>query len=256
MVLSPVQSSVKPNEPKENGFTLIELLVVVAIVSIMAALLLPALSSAMARARSTACMNHLHEMGLALQMYVHENGNHFPNGIWYAKLRSYYDLDWTNTSYHCPGYKGQITGFAGILPHDPLGSYAYNYLGVRGYDPRFGRNSVSLGLLAYGGTPAISESEIKAPGQMFAIGESRHRGETGVANESGVNMMYCGYLNGAPEYYGNPQLPKRHGKNYNQLCCDGHVEAMAPRVLFNPTNTAARWNIDDQAHPEFWPPFE
>ncbi|PYI88990.1 MAG: hypothetical protein DME26_02295 [Verrucomicrobia bacterium] len=48
--------------------------------------------------------------------------------------------------------------------------------------------------------------------------------------------------------------PARHGKNYNQLFCDGHVAAMSPWVLFNPTNSASMWNSDHQPHPELWVP--
>lgn len=235
-----------------------ELLVVIGIIGMLAALLLPTFSSAMKRARSATCMNHLHEMGMALQLYVHENGSRYPGGLWFDKLQAYYVVDWTNTAYHCPGYQGQLTRVEGELPHDPLGSYAYNFNGVRGYDPRSAfPNFRSLGLCNAGNKrPSVAQGQITAPSEMFAIGESRHRGEKGAANESGVYAMFCGYLDGAPEYYGQPQLPKRHGRNYNQLCCDGHVESMPPQVLFNPTNTAARWNIDNQAHPEFCPPFE
>lgn len=46
----------------------------------------------------------------------------------------------------------------------------------------------------------------------------------------------------------------RHGKNYNQLFCDGHVLAMNPWVLFNPTNSALMWNYDHESHPELWVP--
>ena len=61
-----------------RGFTLIELLVVIAIIGVLASLLLPALGRAKRNARSVACLSNLHQIGLALDLYVQENSDRLP----------------------------------------------------------------------------------------------------------------------------------------------------------------------------------
>jgi prepilin-type N-terminal cleavage/methylation domain-containing protein/prepilin-type processing-associated H-X9-DG protein len=261
-----------------KGFTLLELLIVVAIIGILSALLLPALSMAKSHARSSVCKNHLRQMGHALQMYVNEHEAKYPYSVnpydpslddavgaantryWWAKLLPYYPLKWTNAAYHCPGYKGAMTGEVGS--HPPYGSYAYNENGVaipgggykdvnHGINIRF-TNKFGLGPAYFKTSPfrAVSEAQIKVPSEMLSIGESRFLDAKVNGSPGGECDLVCGMRKNSHWAFD----PARHGKNYNQVFCDGHVSAMSPWVLFNPTNTASMWNYDHQPHPELWVP--
>lgn len=61
-----------------KAFTLIELVVVMAVISLLAALLLPALGRAKESGRGTVCLSNLHQIGIALQLYVQDNHNRLP----------------------------------------------------------------------------------------------------------------------------------------------------------------------------------
>lgn len=104
---------------RAEAFTLIELLVAIAIVAILAALLLTAITHAKARAQAVACMSNLRQWGIATHLYAAAHGDRLPrNGSsggnwtthgWYIDLPKmidvppYYEMPWRTNAEINPG---------------------------------------------------------------------------------------------------------------------------------------------------------
>ncbi len=89
----------------KRGFTLIELLVVIAIIAILAAILFPVFGQARENARQTVCASNMHQIGLAMRMYISDNDEAwFPGrsvsdlGPKYSRLQPWLGFDNNNVA--------------------------------------------------------------------------------------------------------------------------------------------------------------
>lgn len=118
---------------KRKSFTLIELLVVVAIISVLVAILLPALTTARERARQVACSSNLRQIGLGLQMYLEDWKGVFPPWGVYPGWDTESMLDWFMR-------QGYVTYEVRICPSRQRDVYCENFSGIFGEIKRQSRN--------------------------------------------------------------------------------------------------------------------
>jgi len=64
-----------------NGFTIVELLVVIVIISILSALIFPVLGKAKEKARKSACLGNLRQLGIAVITYAGNNADYLPMAV-------------------------------------------------------------------------------------------------------------------------------------------------------------------------------
>ena len=126
----------------KKQFTLIELLVVIAIIGILAAMLLPALAKARAKARQTQCINNVKQLNLQCQLYADDfQGWVIPGNTSGPGENMGW---WSSGTITIAAYSGGRLG-SGNTPHCSDGSGRYNWM-YQQCSPDFGKCDIRFWL--------------------------------------------------------------------------------------------------------------
>lgn len=232
-----------------RGFTLIELLVVIAIIAILAAILFPVFAKAREKARQTACLSNMKQIGLGMMMYMDDNDGVYPPHLSQNPVGAAYKWNtWPGICYayiknldifQCPDKSPAIPKLTSLTD----GSQNAYYDGI--YHVTYGMN-YWLDTWYY---PDATEATIEIPSQTVWFAET----STNTATQ-GYALAFTGFYEynyptsaayGADVPNAYARLSNHHNGGLNITWADGHAKWMRRSVLEADQcadgSTAAAW---------------
>jgi prepilin-type N-terminal cleavage/methylation domain-containing protein/prepilin-type processing-associated H-X9-DG protein len=237
--LLPIKSMTNSSPPRvARAFTLIELLIVIAIIAILAGIAIPALTSALERAKVTKDMSNLRQIGTATQMYMNDNNGVFPGSA---------TLNWMSQLEQNQKYLSTWR-----VLESPFDKRSTSELGD-------GTTAISYGINSnlYVGNVAISADKITKPTAFIVFAPAQAAGATvtfaGWANSTapGVTVLGAGGNAATSTPGGNATRgPHNNRSKINALFGDLHSETMAWATFTN--NAATGGDPDGELR---WKPY-